>query len=814
MSTSAATTAAAAAAVNAAAGAAMAKQYAIIYLEDGWENQIKAKALNKLEAILEEFAAGKEQTTTKLFSNREYADVYTVCYNMCTQRSPFNYSEQLYQRHSDTIANYLSTKVFPALKNKQNSGGGEVLLQELARRGSNHEIFNKWLQRFFQYLDRYYVKYHSLPSLEDSGRRLFKQIIFDPLKYDVARAVLELVDKEREGAVVDRGLIATTVQMFETMGQPTGSLEVYIQDFETHFLSGTRAYYARKTEAWLRNDCVPSYMKKVETALRDEKLRVKHYLRPESCLKIQKVVEDEMITRHMTELLEKEGSGFRVLLANDMGQDLSRMYRLFLRVPGGVKPMGEILKSHIVARCSEKIAIHLSRMEQAKDKTAAANPSGDREDPQFVKDLIDIHVKVGNTVKSYLESDGHFNTAIKESFVEVLNRNNDKVKVAYLLSSFCDSLLKAGSSENINDVYTENFLEQVVRLFSYLDDKDMFAQMYRVQLSKRLLNQRSASDDMERSMIGKLKLQCGSQFTTKMEGMLNDLSIGVEHATLFETYFKECQDKLGLSNIDFSVQVLTIGHWPVVAPFDIKLPPLMLTCAQTFNEFYARNASKRKLQWNNGLGNTVVKGKFGNRSYDLQMTTLQAIVLLVFNNSDKPMLFSHISSMLAMPEEHLKRALHSLACGKLKILKRIQLEMPASYEEPVIATTKQGNIKASDSFTVNDSFTSHLRKIRLPMAALEESSQNPKQVDEDRAFATDAAIMRIMKARKVLQHQELIAEVLTHLSFFRADPKVRELFATCCRLLCLGVCLTPPPLPLPPLSPRNKFRSSRSASRL
>jgi cullin 1 len=31
------------------------------------------------------------------------------------------------------------------------------------------------------------------------------------------------------------------------------------------------------------------------------------------------------------------------------------------------------------------------------------------------------------------------------------------------------------------------------------------------------LNQRSASDDMERLMIGKLKLKCGAQFTTKME---------------------------------------------------------------------------------------------------------------------------------------------------------------------------------------------------------------------------------------------------------------------------------------------------------
>lgn len=48
----------------------------------------------------------------------------------------------------------------------------------------------------------------------------------------------------------------------------------------------------------------------------------------------------------------------------------------------------------------------------------------------------------------------------------------------------------------------EEYLAKVVQLFSYLTDKDLFAEIYRNQLAKRLLNQRSASDDMERLMIG------------------------------------------------------------------------------------------------------------------------------------------------------------------------------------------------------------------------------------------------------------------------------------------------------------------------
>ena len=55
----------------------------------------------------------------------------------------------------------------------------------------------------------------------------------------------------------------------------------------------------------------------------------------------------------------------------------------------------------------------------------------------------------------------------------------------------------------------EEYLEKTVQMFSYLTDKDLFAEIYRNQLAKRLLNQRSASDEMERLMIGKLKLRLG-----------------------------------------------------------------------------------------------------------------------------------------------------------------------------------------------------------------------------------------------------------------------------------------------------------------
>ena len=59
----------------------------------------------------------------------------------------------------------------------------------------------------------------------------------------------------------------------------------------------------------------------------------------------------------------------------------------------------------------------------------------------------------------------------------------------------------------LSEEETEVYLEKTVQIFAYLTDKDLFADIYRNLLAKRLLNQRSASDDMEKLIIGKLKLR-------------------------------------------------------------------------------------------------------------------------------------------------------------------------------------------------------------------------------------------------------------------------------------------------------------------
>ena len=106
----------------------------------------------------------------------------------------------------------------------------------------------------------------------------------------------------------------------------------------------------------------------------------------------------------------------------------------------------------------------------------------------------------------------------------------------------------------------------------------------------------------------------------------------------------------------------------------------------------------------------------------------------------------------------VKRVLHSLACGKSKrVLKK---------------TPDNSSVKEADLFAFNHDFSSPAIKFQLPMPSLEES-HDPKQVEEGRKAYMDAAIVRVMKARKTLTHSALEAEAMKQLQNF--SPSSRDI---------------------------------------
>lgn len=86
----------------------------------------------------------------------------------------------LYNRYSDSITKYLTSQVVPELQKiaSEEGGSSEALLERLHVKWTNHGIMVRWMQRFFQYLDRFYVEINSLTPLTEQGFKIFKQHVF------------------------------------------------------------------------------------------------------------------------------------------------------------------------------------------------------------------------------------------------------------------------------------------------------------------------------------------------------------------------------------------------------------------------------------------------------------------------------------------------------------------------------------------------------------------------------------------------------------------------------------------------------------
>ena len=241
---------------------------------------------------------------------------------------------------------------------------------------------------------------------------------------------------------------------------------------------------------------------------------------------------------------------------NDKTSDLERMFRLFNRIENGLVPMAAIVREFIES-------VGNAVIEKKKAKVQAMKAEGQKEkpdDPEYVKSLLSCHAKYVDLIKVHLANHALFQKALKDAFVTVMNAEVCEYTNAELLSTYCDRILKAGG-DKLSEEEVEINMERAVELFTYIEDKDFFGEVFRNQLAKRLLNQKSASDDLEKSMISKLKAQVGTQFTSKMEGMLNDLSTALDHEKKFKE-FRERDSEKGKCDLDVSVQVLTTGNWP------------------------------------------------------------------------------------------------------------------------------------------------------------------------------------------------------------------------------------------------------------
>ena len=111
--------------------------------------------------------------------------------------------------------------------------------------------------------------------------------------------------------------------------------------------------------------------------------------------------------------------------------------------------------------------------------------------------------------------------------------------------------------------------------------------------------------------------------------MLNDIHGGNPRGMAFKDYLQSQRRTIPIKG--FEVRVLTTGFWPLYPMMKINVPTEMQECMTAFTDHYMSHTNHRTLNWVHRLGFATVRGNF-KKWYDLQVTTLQAMVMLQFNS--------------------------------------------------------------------------------------------------------------------------------------------------------------------------------------
>lgn len=697
-------------------------------------------------------------------SGLSFEELYRNAYTMVLHK----HGDKLYSGLREVVTEHLTDKVQKDVLKVLN----DDFLKVLSEQWKDHQTAMVMIRDILMYMDRVYVQQHNVENVYNLGLSIFRDQVVrcGQIQKHLRGLLLDMVARERKGEVVDRGALREACAMLMTLSI-NDNRKVYVEDFEDPFLEQSREFYRIESDRFLAENSASVYIKKVEQRIKEEAERAKHYLDPSTEKQIVTVIEEELIQKHLKTIVEMENSGVVYMLKNEKIDDLRTMYTILSRIEKeGIEAMKNAASKYL--------------REQGK---AVVEENAKKSAVEFIQALLDLKDKFDRFLVESLRDDRVFKQMITSDFEYFINLNP---KSPEYLSLFIDEKLKKGI-KGLKDEEIDAVLDKAMVMFRFLSEKDVFERYYKNHLAKRLLQAKSLSDESEKNMIAKLRQECGCQFTSKLEGMFKDINL----STTLNEEFRN-RTFAGNLKIDVTLKVLTTGYWPTQQPAQIQLPATAQAAFTEFKSFYLNKHSGRQLTLQANMGNADLNAVFygtkkakptegdetadsssqvaekpKERKHILSCSTYQMVILMAFNKRES-WTFEELIAETDIPEKECSRSLLSMVHGKAanRVLRKEPKEL------------HKNEIKKTDKLFVNDQFQSKLHKVKILSVTAKQGETEPEQketrnkVDEDRRHEIEAAIVRIMKSRKSLQHNNLVSEVIEQLKarFSPTPPVIKK----------------------------------------
>lgn len=680
---------------------------------------------------------------TKNVSHHKFEVLHRSAYKLIVHR----HGDLLYNETCEAITRHL--RVFLKLVLDATN---DKFLDVLTSVWDDHVICTTRIKEILLYMERNYIPQVKRMPIFDLGLLLFRDTIVEnaAIRSRLGSELLRRIECERSGYLIDRDCLKRALSMLMELG--AHGPNVFEDIFERPFIEESRGYFHRTIEKFIHENSCSSCLRKIESMLEDEASRSQHYLPFSTERKLKHTAETELIMNNAEALVQMSQSGVAFMMKNGRNDDLKQIYDTFLRVPPTLEHIRNCVADFI----------------KTAGASIFADAEGTKDFSKFITDILNLKAQTNDMVENCFANDNKFQTRVHQSFDEILNRDRTS---AYYLALYSDEQMRNGF-RSCTDKAVELSVDRMVAVLRHIRDKDIFESFYKNQLSRRLLGQKSVSEESEKLMISKLKAEYGYQFTSKLERMFSD--IAVSRADL-------CEYRKGTAKaLDCEFTILTAGYWPSQSHDDsaclAKMPAVIKESIDDFFQYYSDSHSGRRLAWQFSLGSADVRMILtGGKAYDFTLSTYQMMILALFPEKVS-ITFEEICVSVPIPDVELKRHLLSLCTPAMRIVNK----SPAGK-----------SINSSDIFSINSSFSSKYRRIKVPLIAIQSVSgvesrtgkagdlngdSIPQDVQEDRKYAIDSVIVRVMKARKTFSHNELIAEVSRQLADrFPTSPQVLKM---------------------------------------
>lgn len=664
-------------------------------------------------------------------------------------------SETLYEELRLRCEEYLQNTLLSNMRGTSGRDQPLAFLQLVLAAWKDWSRKTLQIRSIFSFLDRsFLLNSKDYPQLNDMSIDLFSKFICEDAAIDsvLYNATNKMIDNDRTHSEQDpekwfqSAVLKDIVRLFLVT-------KLYEPRFEPEFLKSSESFFRRFTTV---DRDLPTYILRCVKLLDKESMRCTvHNFNSSTSSSLLRLARAILIEGRSEFVLNTEAVG-KLLADHDM-ESLASLYNL-------LKSSG--IQQELKTPWEEYIK-----------KTGASIISDREKGDDMVVRLLELKRSLDLITRDAFDRDEVFKFAMREAFGSFINDKNNAnawrtgtAKVGEVIAKYMDLLLRGGlkavprslvsdeldrqaaeeqglASTGDEDAELDRQLEQGLELFRFIEGKDVFEAFYKKDLARRLLMGRSASQDAERNMLTKLKSECGANFTHNLEQMFKDQELSRDEMINYNQSLRNTSR----TTMNLQVSVLSSAAWPTYPDIKVNLPAEVARHIEKFDMYYKHKHSGRRLTWKHALAHSIVRAQFAKGVKELQVSGFQAIVLTLFNDiaPSEALSFASISAATALADEELARTLQSLACGKVRILNK---------------HPKGRDVADTDTFTVNVGFTDPKFRIKINQIQLKETKKENEETHErvnlDRQYETQAAIVRIMKSRKVMPHQALVAEVI------------------------------------------------------